>query len=66
MIYIATISILIFLGLIVTKYAYYKPLPDKAFLISGIIALFFSACAVADFVSEFINNLIEKYYGEKR
>jgi len=61
MIYLTTtISIAIFLGLTLAKFAYYISIPDIIILISMVIAFFLSGLAVADIVSEFINNLIEK------
>lgn len=64
MIYIiAVISTIVFLGLIIAKFAYYVLIPNIIVWISMAIAFLFSTLAIADFVSEFISNLIK---GQKK
>lgn len=52
---------IIFIGLVFTQYAFFKPIPDKWFWITGIPALIFSILVIADFMANFITNLIRKY-----
>jgi len=57
---IPLISIAIFFGLILTKYAFYILVPNIVFSISGAIAVVLSLYVLIDDIGDFIINLIKK------
>ncbi len=57
---LAMVMIVLFMGLVIIKYGYYKPIPDEAFLITGVIGTMLSMYIVLDWIINFIISLIRK------